>query len=68
MGPFPQGDRFPAAHDSPEYELSSIRRSLEDLDRPHGSASSLRLLWVLVSLAILLFFLSWLALGTHVGP
>jgi hypothetical protein len=68
VGRFPEGDRFPAAANSAEYELHSTGRTLDDLSpqertapRPGGVRAPL--VWVALALAVLLAFVGWLLVG-----
>ncbi|MFI4933561.1 MAG: hypothetical protein ACHP7N_03000 [Caulobacterales bacterium] len=68
MASFPNEDAFPPAEDGPEYELQSIRRSLDDLTpaekvapRPGGIVRPI--VWALVGLVALMAFVGWLLVG-----
>jgi hypothetical protein len=68
IGPFPEGDRVPAAADGPEYELQAIGRALDDL-RPRGGVAprtggiARPLAGVALVVIALLAFVGWLLVG-----
>jgi hypothetical protein len=65
-GPFPQADRFPAAHDGPLFELEAIGRTLDDLSprasRPRRGVGA-KLAWAAGALLALVAFMGWLLVG-----
>ncbi|HWF77639.1 MAG TPA: hypothetical protein VN694_10740 [Caulobacteraceae bacterium] len=66
-GPFPRGDRVPAAQDGARFELEAIGRALDDLSpaqqrRPPASVRA-RLEWSAAAIIALIVFLGWLLVG-----